>query len=398
MKKYLSQLTNIQFLLASFAVGNSADGMSLALFPLITALLIKNPLAIASVLALRTLPWLILSIPAGIMLDRFNRKKIMIIANTIRGVTILLLGYLPALPTNIATTLIFPAAFIVGACEVFYDTGVFTAIPDIVPKERLLETQGFLASTEMVAKAGVGAMIGAMIFSHSPWSAIALNAALYLLSGKMIHLLPLHTHKETVPTHIWQDLTRGFSIIGRSKTLTGLSIISAINNTTFFAITSTLVVYLKDILKESNLTFSLVNSSIAIGLFTGGLAVGRLAQKAGRTSSYFMNLFLFSTALVLIALFPNATMMFFGFLIVGIAWGIGNSISAAYRQATVERRDLGKVSAFSRLISAGVQPLASIAGGWLVLHVTYQHAYIYIAAFSLLSLIAFWLFIRLEPL
>ncbi len=398
MRKYLSQLTNIQFLISSFAVGNSADGMSMALFPLITALLTKNPIAIASVLALRTLPWLILSIPAGIILDRFNRKKIMIIANITRGLTILLLGYLSTLPNHIATTLIFPAAFIVGACEVFYDIGVFTTTPDIVPKERLLEMQGVLASTEMVAKAGIGAMVGAIIFSYSPWSAIIINAFLYLLSGKMIHHLPIHARKETVPTHIFQDLTRGFSIIGRSKTLTGLSIISAINNTAFFAITSTLVVYLKDILNESNLTFSLVNSSIAVGLFIGGLTVKHIAQKVGRTSSYFINLFLFSTALVLIAIFPNATIMFFGFLLVGIAWGIGNSISAAYRQETVELRDLGKVSAFSRLISAGVQPLASILGGWLILHVNYQIAYSYIAVFSLLSLIIFWIFIHFETL
>ena len=67
------------------AFSNLADGVGRVAVPLIATTLTRDPLAIAAISALAFLPWLVFGLPAGMIVDRFDRRWIMAIANTIRG-------------------------------------------------------------------------------------------------------------------------------------------------------------------------------------------------------------------------------------------------------------------------------------------------------------------------
>ena len=74
------------------AFSNLADGIGRTAVPLIATTLTRDPLIIGALGALSFLPWLVFGLPAGMLVDRFDRRWIMAIANTIRGGVALVLA------------------------------------------------------------------------------------------------------------------------------------------------------------------------------------------------------------------------------------------------------------------------------------------------------------------
>ena len=370
--------------------------MSIAIFPLLTLAQSQDPILIGSIIALRTLPWLLFSVAGGVLVDRFDRRKIMVLANLVRGSGLLIMASATAYWGGVPYTLLALIAILLGLAEVLFDTGAIALVPQIVPKHELIKANGIMVSTEIIMNSAIGGVFGAFLFSQSPVFVITVNGLLYFSSSFGLRNLRIHSPK-SIPLakkSVLSDISRGFDEILSSKVLLGLSIIPAINNMAFYAIISTLVLYVKDYLHQSDVVFGVLNSSIAAGLFIGGLAVHSVVKKLGREKSYALNLVLYSVALFAIASFPIAWVMLIGFITAGIAWSIGNTVAVSFRQSNVANHDLGKVSAFSRLLGAGVQPIASFFGGLMVKDFGFHALYLAMAFLSLLSSVVFLTMIR----
>ena len=106
-------------LFTSSTISNLGDGMVVAAGPLLALSLTDDTRLIAAVTFAAMLPWLILSLPAGVYLDRHDRQKIMFRANLIRGLTFALIAF-GASTDTLNIYLLIAASGIAGVCELFF--------------------------------------------------------------------------------------------------------------------------------------------------------------------------------------------------------------------------------------------------------------------------------------
>ena len=132
-RKSASLWRNLDFLLLSSGQIVSVLGSrisSLAL-PLLVLALTHSPTLAGFLLALDMLPWLLFSLPLGALLDRWNRKTVMILCDVVRLLT---LGSVPAafFLGHLSMVQLFFVAFLSGSANVFFELAQLAALPNIV--------------------------------------------------------------------------------------------------------------------------------------------------------------------------------------------------------------------------------------------------------------------------
>jgi MFS family permease len=148
-------------------ISNLGDGVRLAALPLLAASLTDDPRVIALVAAVSGLPWLMFSLVSGALVDRIDRRRVMITVDAARAVLVALLAL--ALVADVAdVTSLLVLAFALGLGETFFDTAAPAMTAAIVPNDRLesanarLLAANTLATSSSVRRSGPGC-------SQSPW-------------------------------------------------------------------------------------------------------------------------------------------------------------------------------------------------------------------------------------
>lgn len=150
--------------LITFSLGSIGDGLNFTILPMIALSLFKTPEAVALIITARTLPGLILSIPAGLISDMFDRRSMIAITNTMRSVVMLILAVFFLAEIDIPFYLMLLFAFLIGAFETTYEHMFLSGIPFIFPKSELVKVNTLFKSSEMVCGLLLGGMIGAIFF------------------------------------------------------------------------------------------------------------------------------------------------------------------------------------------------------------------------------------------
>jgi len=146
------------------ASSNLGDGLVSLALPWLASLLTRDALAIAGVALASRLPWLVFSLQAGVLTDRFDRRRLMVVANSLRAV--IATGLSVAILLDAASLpLLYVAAFGLGMCEVVFDNTSQALLPSLVARERLERANGNLMGAQMViadfvARPFAGALVG----------------------------------------------------------------------------------------------------------------------------------------------------------------------------------------------------------------------------------------------
>ncbi|QVJ01378.1 MFS transporter [Nocardiopsis eucommiae] len=107
-----------RYLISASAFSNIGDGVYIIAFPLVGATLTDDPRVIAALAAIATLPRILISLPVGVITDRWNRRRIMVSANLLRSLILLVL-LLAITSGRIELWHLFFIAFLLGCGEVF---------------------------------------------------------------------------------------------------------------------------------------------------------------------------------------------------------------------------------------------------------------------------------------
>lgn len=168
--------SNYRKLYAATALSNIGDGMAAIAYPWLATAITRNPILVALVAVAQRLPWLVFTLPAGVITDRVDRKRAMVLMDTLRFVFTLLIafavlgeqGTLPA-PDAVRTVvgtrvglylLLLLATVLLGSAEVLRDNCGQTFLPSIVAPEHLERANGRMWSIESVANRFIGPPIG----------------------------------------------------------------------------------------------------------------------------------------------------------------------------------------------------------------------------------------------
>ena len=154
---------NYTKLWSSSVVSNLGDGIDLAALPLIAAGLTRDPLVFSGVAIAGRLPWLLFTLPAGALIDRLDRKRVMGMVNLARFTLMGALG-LAVLSDRMSIWLLYGVSFALGMAETLFDSAAQALVPSLVRRDQLEVANGRLYGAEVVANQFLGPPLGGALF------------------------------------------------------------------------------------------------------------------------------------------------------------------------------------------------------------------------------------------
>ena len=349
-------------------VSNIGDGMVHAAAPLLTLTLTSDERLIAGVSFSAMIPWLVLSLPAGVYIDRFDRRKLMIGANVIRALLYTVIAVSAASGTmNIWTFMLILLG--VGCCEVVFDMTAQAFLPQIVPPHLLEKANGRLSSLELITNTFIGLPLGAWAFVIAVGVPFGVDAASFAMAAALVASIRIpkdvgdqgrqHIAR---PTFI-ADLKEGFAWLWHNRLMRTLAIMLGITNMTAMFGDAIFVKYAADELGVTGGAFGLLLALTAIGSILGGLLGERIAKKLGVAESIIYSYFVFGSVGIIYFFMPYVWAIAIAASLMGLAGTTWNVVTVSLRQRVIPTELFGRVNSVYRFIGTGSIGIGAIIGG-----------------------------------
>lgn len=348
------------------AVTNLGDGIGFTAVPLLAASLTRDPTQIAGLSLALTLPWLLFSLHAGAILDRVDRKQMLVWVNLVRAI----LWGLVALAVVLGWAslwMLYIVFFLVGIAEVFADNASQVLLPNVVEKEQLEAANARLQIAMTVGNSFVGPPLGSALFVMVAALPFGLNSLGLLLASALIFSLRGHFRPErpAVATSLLSDIRAGLSWLFGHKLLRILAGMVGVMNLTGGAFSAVAVLYALEVLKISEAQFGLLLSASAVGGVLGGLIGERFTKALGQGTSLLLVCVLMGIGPLVIALLPNPWVAASMLAMIGFGGVLWNVIVVSFRQRVVPDALFGRVNSSFRLVALGAIPIGAALGGWI---------------------------------
>src|SRR5580693_1822835 len=165
------------------------DGVRLAAFPLLAAQLTRAPAAVAAVTAVQGLPWLLFGAGAGVIVDRVDRRRLMVTVDIAR--TAIIAGLAAAVLIHEAgLVLIYVAAFLVGTGAALRGTAAVACVPRLVDPAGLDKANGRMIAGQIVGYELAGPAVGGWLFGMAAVLPFAVNAGTLGIAALLLLTVP----------------------------------------------------------------------------------------------------------------------------------------------------------------------------------------------------------------
>jgi MFS family permease len=334
-------------------------------YPLLVLAETHSPAKAGLVGFAQTLPYMLFYLPAGALVDRWNRKRVMLVADAGRA---LALGSLAlALAVDRLTLVqIVVVAFVEGSLFVFFSLSESAALPQVVPKEQLstavAQNQARIQGADLAGQPLGGALFG--ISRLLPFAADAISYAVSFVS--LLFVRPaFQEERERTPTRLRAEIVEGVSWLWRQPFMRAAVFLIAGSNYAFSAIILALIVRAQD-LGASSATIGLMLAFFGVGALTGS-AVAPAVQRRVHAKFVIIGSFWVWAAGALASAFLESPYA------IGAVWAVGgifgpifNVTFASYRYALVPDRLLARVGSAALVVAWGAIPLGQLTAGVLL--------------------------------
>lgn len=348
------------------ALSNLGDGIRAAAFPLLVAFLTRDPAAVAGLSVALHLPWLVGGLPAGVVVDRVDRRRLWTWINAGRAAALGLL--LLALATGrLDVWGLYALAFLLGAGEILVDGATLAMVPRVVPAAVLERANGRLLAAEIAGNEFAGPPLGAALFSVAVILPFATNAGALAVAVMLVLSLPaVFVPVRTAPrTRVGTDVGEGLRWLLRHRavrTVTGVAAVWNLVDTAWFAI---LVLYAGDVLGVGELAFGILLAVGAVGGILGALLAPRLSRSIGWRGVLVWVLVLAAGAQLVLGVTSDVVVAGAMLALSSMSFGLGNVVVRTMRQSLVPDELLGRVNSAYRTLAYGGAVLGSVLGGLL---------------------------------
>jgi len=344
----------------------SAEQLSLAAVPLVAVLALgAGPGEIGMLATVQTLPFLLLSIPLGLIADRTSRQRLMLWAEALRALA--LLGLLAVVATARPSIEWLAVLGFLGAVgTVGFNVAAPALVPALVPREALARANGRLELARSAAFAAGPALAGALVAWLGAPVAFVLAAILSVSAAVLLLRIAEPQRTRASARHPVLELQDGARLVWRHELLRPILLTAAAWNISWFVLQAAYVPYA---VRTLGLGAGAVGLSLGIcgaGMVTGALLASRMvgamplgrAIQFGPVSSVLAALLMAATLAVPSGALAAISLFLFG---VGpIVWVI---TSTTLRQTVTPNAMLGRVSAVFLTVNAGARPVGAALGG-----------------------------------
>jgi MFS family permease len=353
---------DFRFLWSSGTLTDLSDGVLLAAGPLLVASLTREPFAVAMAVFTQRIPWVLFGVVAGAIIDRVDRRRLLITVNALRVVVAGLLGLVIAFD---ATTLavVYLALFLLGTAETFADNAKTVAIAVVVPRAGLGRANARLYGSGIVGNQLAGPPLGALLFGLGMAWPFALNVLLLLAGVVLLVPIRLPGGPTTGTRHLRHEVAEGLRWLWSNAPVRTLAILITVFNVTFGAAFSVWVLYALERLGLSEVGFGLLMTAGALGGLVGTALYGTLERRFGYATLLRVGLVVECLTHLVLALTRSpavAGLVMAAFGTHAVVWG---TTSTTIRQRVVPSLLLGRVTSVYMIGSVGALSLGTLIGG-----------------------------------
>jgi MFS family permease len=311
------------------------------------------------------LPRIIVSPLAGTVIDRVNRKKLMISMDMIRGIVITTIGII-AISGYLQIWMVFAAGVTLGLCGAFYTPSVVSVIPDIVPTSTVMSANSLLGMIPTGANV-LGSSLGGILYSTIGAPLLFLfNGISYLVSGSL--QLPMNVPKvfKKEEKHFFAEMKDGYKYIWAYVGLRNLLISASIYN---LICSIAVILFLPFFEKNPHLgagKYGFTMAVMTMGMFIGMLITSICKIPANRRFVIFMiGTFISGVCFAFCVKVSNYYLMLSLVLIAGVFMAMTNVFIHTIIQITIPGEMRGKVFSFVEMSSQAFMPIGMLIGGVL---------------------------------
>ena len=341
--------------------------------PLVAVLTLNATVLEVGVLnSLRFVPVLLLSVFAGVWLDRRKRRPVLIVCALGNAV---LIGLVPvaAATGQLSIGLLYAVNGLVGTLNMIFDVGALSYVPFLVERDRLSEANARLQVSSAVAGISGPGLAGLLVGLITAPVTLTVDAVSYLASAiGLISVTRREPDPEPVPPgfSVRRSIAEGFQTVFGSPLLRSLITQSTALNLFFGSFITIFVVYAVRTVHLSTLELGIVIGASAVGGLAGALLATRARKALGFGKAMAVATIGVSAAPLLL-LVPRHASVPTVIIMVAAQLGYGSSISAfnvnaiTLRQVVTPTRLLARMNATYRMLIWGAPPVGAVAGGLL---------------------------------
>ena len=349
------------------------DQITYLALPIVAVLVLKaDPAQMGLLTAMSLLPALLFSLPAGVWLDRVERRRrLMILADIGRAAAIAVVP-LAFLVGGLSMNLLFVVAFVTGTISVAFMLGWMTMFASVARREQYVEANALLNGSRSVSAVGGPAIGGVLIQLFSAPVALAVDALSFLASA--FFLTRIRTPDSTVehdPGTMREQLISGLSFILRDPIIRPSILAVATMNLFNFAFQALFILFATRNLGVEPGILGIALGAGAIGGVIGAVIAPRVGRRLGIGGAFLLSMVLFPASAILIPLadgLPYALILgvlFLAEFVGGLGVMILDINGGSMLLARTPSRIRGRAGGAFTFVNVGVRPIGAILGGVL---------------------------------
>ncbi|MDQ0791668.1 MFS transporter [Streptomyces sp. B1I3] len=318
------------------------------------------------------LPFLVLTLFAGVWADRYRRRPVMLASTLCRAALLSLIPLLFALD-RLNLGYLVAVAIAVGVFTVLFEVTYQSYLPSLVDREDLMEGNSKLQVSASTAQVGGPALAGWLAGWLTPQTAILVSAVAFAISAGGLALVRKREpapERPAEPIPVRRQIAEGLRFTFGNRVLRACVLEAATYNMFWLVLETVFLLYATRNMGISPGTVGLILGGGAVGSLVGSLVAKRISERLGLGNTVTLAMVTGCAAPVLVPLADGPRPVVLGLLLLSFFVGgagtmVANIQVVSLRQTITPHAMLGRMNASYRFVSWGVVPLGALLGGWL---------------------------------
>jgi MFS family permease len=355
----------------------SALGSGLATIagPLYVASRTHSPLIVSGATGVAWLPWLLFALPGGVLVDRVDRRRLMVAIDWTRVAAMLVLAT-AILTRHGGLALLYAVVFVINTGEIVFRSASQAMIPTVVPRARLERANGWLIGGATLMQGMLAGPLAGFLFVVAAYIPFFVNAGTYVASAVLIALVAGTYRSPPRPAagtgsgdearvlrSVRAEIAEGFRWLMSQRLLRTMAILIGLLNVTLTAATAVLVLLARERLGLGSVGYGLLFTALAAGGILGSVVGDRLIKRITATWTIRVGLLIEAGMHLALATSRNAYFIGFALLVFGIHGALWSIVGASLRQRLTPPEMLGRVGSTTLFVAAGGNCVGALLGG-----------------------------------
>ena len=344
-------------------------GLTVVAAPLYVSARTSNALIVSATTGVAMLPWLLFALPAGVLVDRVDRRRLMVAVDWTRAAAmgVLAVAILGGWSSIVLLDLVL---FLINTGETAFEPAAQSMVPAVVSRDQLERANGWLVGGLTLSRYMIAGPLGGFLFVVAASIPFFANAGTYAASAVLVGLVG-GSYRVARPdtacrrTRVRAEVAEGLRWLLKQRMLRTMAILIGLLNITLAAATAVLVLLAKERLHVGSVGYGALFTCMAVGSLLGSAVGDRVIRRVTATWTIRIGLLVEALTHLTLALATNVYVVGVVMAAFGIHAALWTIVGTSLRQRLTPEYMLGRVSSANLFISAGGSFAGALLGGAL---------------------------------